>query len=262
MANLYLNDTYLSRASLKVVQVCPQPDGSTAFALADNIGRPQGGGQPADTCSFFHGNTRFEVRRTYKETERPFRILYEYLLYTHAPVAIGDVIDFHIDHERRLNLSRCHTLTHVLMAAIRRRVDDYESRGAEILEDERTCRLWFASDAPLSEGSLKDIDLLARAAITDNLPVMAVTEPSIDTAKFKYDAWRVDPTLALKGKVRVIVIGDSWDANPCSGTHVRSTGEIGAFIIHSFGHNAQRQCWELRVRTSSTWDKWYTESHD
>jgi len=247
MANLYANDTYLTRAHLKVVSVNAQADGKAAFALADNIGRPAGGGQPADKCSFIHDGASFEISHIYKLTEKPFHTVHEYLPLKHCPVAIGESIEFIVDRDRRLKLSRCHTLTHIVMASIRRCVADYESRGADILEDENTCRLWFASGNCPSAETILEIVTLARSAIANNLPVTTVTEPSIEVAQFKYDAWRVDSTLGLKGKVRVVLIGDDWDANPCSGTHVKSTGEIGAFSGGVIRRNNQRECWEFPV---------------
>jgi alanyl-tRNA synthetase len=247
VANLYSNDTYLTRAHLKVVSVDVRPDGKAAFALADNIGRPAGGGQPADKCSFIHDDAGFEISHVHKQPEKPFHTVYEYSPFEHRPVAIGESIEFIVDRERRLRLSRCHTLTHVVMASIRRCIGDYESRGADILEDETTCRLWFASDHCPSDEKIVEIETLARSAITSDLPVTTVTEPSIEVAQFKYDAWRVDSTLGLKGKVRVVLIGEDWDANPCSGTHVKSTGEIGAFSAGTVRRNNERQCWEFPV---------------
>jgi alanyl-tRNA synthetase len=254
MANLYLTDTYLTNATLKVVFVHNLQDGTVAFALADNIGRPQGGGQPADRCSFTHKGIAFNVSRIYKQTAKPFHTVYEYAPSTRPPVAVGDFVDFSVDVERRLNLSRSHTLTHVAMAAIRRCVPDYQSRGAEILEDERTCRLWFTSDTEPSDADVQKITDLARSSIELGLAVQVVTEPSITAAEYKYEAWRVDSTLGLKGKIRVILIGEDWDANPCSGTHVKSTKEIRAFCTDGLSRNSQRECWELRVRTCNVWE--------
>ena len=154
MANLYLNDSYLTEARLTVVFAQKTSDGTVAFALSDNIGRPQGGGQPADRCSFAYKDATFDVLRTYKQSEKPYHTIYEYHPSTHTPVAIGEIIDFRVDPKRRLNLSRSHTLTYVVMASIRRSIPDYESRGAEILK----------KNVPATFGSAPPRGLLTRTS--------------------------------------------------------------------------------------------------
>lgn len=259
MANLYLTDALMTQAHLQVSYVRPPVNGVVAFAVGDVIGRPAGGGQPADHCRFIHHGVAFDVVRIIKQSEAPHLTLYEYAPFDHAPVEVGETIEFFVDRNRRLNLSRCHTLTHLLMGAIRRSVPDYESRGAEIGEDESSCALWFASANAPSTEQLAEIDQLGRSAIAKNFQVSIAIEKSLELAAQKYSAWRVDQTLGLKGKVRTIVIGDGWDANPCSGTHIASTGEIGAYAIADIEWSAQRGCWQLNVERTQDWRYWYNE---
>jgi len=259
MANLYLTDTYLTQAHLTVVHARELPNGLAEIALADTIGRPKGGGQPADKCFFTHGGVRFEIGRVSKQSEKPFFTVYEYEPFSHPLPSVGDEIEFEVDVERRLDLSKRHTLTHVVMGAIRRNVSDYQSRGAEIYDDGRTCSLWFNSSRPVEASQLAEIDMSSRSIVTDELEVRAVSEKSIDIAESKYSAWRVDGTLGLSGKIRTILIGPDWDANPCSGTHVRSTGEIGPFVIDQLLWNGQRECWEIKLGITKVWSNWYGE---
>lgn len=257
MANLYLSDTYKTEGRIKVVKTYSIENTRLAFSLVDNIGRPAGGGQPADNCSFAHNGTLYDVECIYKQKEKPFQTLYEYHPYDHPPLQPGDEIDFLVNSERRINLSRCHTLTHVIMAAIRRSIPGYASRGAEILDDERNCRLWFTSSEAVTPSQLTEVDKLARSVVTRGLSVTVVIEPSLEAAEAKYGAWRVDTTLGLKGKIRVILIGQNWDANPCSGTHISNTQEISAFAIGKIIWNSQRNCWELPVERTDSWRSWH-----
>jgi len=259
LANLYLTDALLTQAQLQVSYVRQAGNGVVAFAVGDVIGRPAGGGQPADHCRFLHRGIAFDVVRASKQSEAPHLTLYEYAPFDHVPVEVGETIEFFVDKERRLNLSRCHTLTHLLMGAIRRCVPDYESRGAEIGEDEVSCALWFASVKTPSKEQIAEIDQLGRSAIGSDFKVSVTVEKSLELAAQKYASWRVDQTLGLKGKVRTIVIGDAWDANPCSGTHAASTGEIGAYAIGEVEWSAQRGCWQLNVERAQNWRYWYND---
>ena len=70
--------------------------------------------------------------------------------------------------------------------------------------------------------------------------------------------WRVDPTLNLTGKVRIIDIED-FDANPCSGTHTTTTGEAGPFALVDHRWRPAMSCHELVVRRQAAWTYWYGE---
>lgn len=202
-------------------------DGRPAIVAAANPMRPAGGGQPTDYGVVLAGRNRIPIEQIIKSNGQTW------LVPASGEFADGDPIRIEVDAPRRLQLSQSHSLTHLAMAAIRGIVPGYESKGADIGDDGVGIQLRFRSKAPVSAAMLRAIDLQMRDWIARGLPITATRARSIPDAAVIYPMWRVDPDLELNGRVRVIVIRNV-DANPCSGTHVNSTGEIGSFAI--LGH--------------------------
>jgi Ser-tRNA(Ala) deacylase AlaX len=93
--------------------------------------------------------------------------------------------------------------------------------------DRRKSKCDYDFDHPLTESEIAEIETRVNRVIAADLPV---TQSSVDreTAEKTYDTGKLPDD--LKGDLRIIHIGD-YDACPCIGEHVRSTGEIGGFRI-------------------------------
>ncbi len=135
-----------------------------------------------------------------------------------ATFAAGDKVTAIIDFERRLKLMRMHTALHLLSVAM-----PFPVTGGQVGEDKG--RLDFdmpevPSDLPAIEAWLNDAIRADHKVTTEWITdaEMAANPGLIKTMKVK-------PPMG-QGRVRLVRIGDV-DLQPCGGTHVRSTGEIG-----------------------------------
>ena len=120
---------------------------------------------------------------------------------------------------------RMHSAEHILNQTMVRMYDCGRCFSAHIESKKSKCDYHF--DQALTDEEISDIQTRVNQVIDSDLPV---TESfvSMDTAQRLYNTERLPD--AVTGNVRIIHIGD-YDACPCIGEHVASTGEIGSFRI-------------------------------
>lgn len=138
----------------------------------------------------------------------------------------GQTVRAALDWETRAKLMRMHTCLHLLCALVK-----FPVTGGQVGVDEG--RL----DFDIEDASAVDKDRLTadlNALIDADHPV---TERWITDAELEANPGLVR-TMAVKppmgtGKVRLVLIGENGavDLQPCGGTHVRSTGEIGRVSV-------------------------------
>jgi misacylated tRNA(Ala) deacylase len=138
-----------------------------------------------------------------------------------ARLAVGTPVVAEIDWARRYRHMRFHTATHLLCAVVRQLVD-----GCSITAE--YARLDFAMTAPLEKESVqRGLDeLIARA-----LPVGCewITDDALRANPQLVKSMSVSPPTGF-GRVRLVRVGDA-DLQPCGGTHVRNSAEIGAMRV-------------------------------
>ncbi|MCL0076818.1 alanine--tRNA ligase [Dehalococcoidia bacterium] len=149
-------------------------------------------------------------------------------------VSVGDSVEAKVDFERRLDIARNHTATHLLQAALRQVLGD-QVRQAGSLVAPNYFRFDFTHLIALSKGELAEIQHIVNENIRRNLPVFSRVAP--------YSQAMAEGALAFFGEkyadqVRVLEIkaphsSATVSVELCGGTHVRSTGEIGFFNITS-----------------------------
>ena len=145
-------------------------------------------------------------------------------------ISTGDEVEAKIDVDRRLDIARNHTATHLLQYALREilGVHVYQ-RGSSV--EPAGFRFDFSHLAAVSESQLSEIQGLVNEKIRQNLPVKFKLVP--------YDEAIAEGAIALFEEkygeaVRVVEIGEpAISRELCGGTHVKSTGEIGFFIMIS-----------------------------
>jgi misacylated tRNA(Ala) deacylase len=140
--------------------------------------------------------------------------------------AVGHTVRAVLDWDTRAKLMRMHTCLHLLCALVK-----YPVTGGQVGAEEG--RL----DFDIEDASSVDKDALTTSLnelIAANHPV---TERWISDAELEANPGLVR-TMSVKppmgsGKVRLVVIGEngSIDLQPCGGTHVRTTGEIGRVAV-------------------------------
>jgi misacylated tRNA(Ala) deacylase len=143
-----------------------------------------------------------------------------------VPPTVGQMVRAELDWDTRSRLMRMHTCLHLLCALVK-----FPVTGGQVGGDEG--RL----DFDIEDASSVDKDLLTarlNELIAANHPV---TERWISDAELEANPGLVR-TMAVKppmgsGKVRLVVIGEDGaiDVQPCGGTHVRRTGEIGRVVV-------------------------------
>jgi Ser-tRNA(Ala) deacylase AlaX len=136
-------------------------------------------------------------------------------------LAVGTPVTAEIDWERRFRHMRFHTATHLLCALVRELVD-----GCSITAD--YARLDFAMTAPLDKEAVqRGLDELVAKALA--VGCEWITDDELRANPQLVKSMSVSPPLGF-GRVRLVRVGDI-DLQPCGGTHVRSTAEIGAIRV-------------------------------
>ena len=126
---------------------------------------------------------------------------------------------------KRQSDPRMHSVEHILNQTMVRMYDCGRCFTAHIEKKKSKCDYHF--DHPLTDKEISDIQSRVNQVIDSDLPVTEsfVSKDSVDklynTEKLPRD---------VDGTLRIINIGD-YDACPCIGKHVSSTGEIGTFRI-------------------------------
>ena len=131
-----------------------------------------------------------------------------------------------LDWERRHRLMRMHSALHLLSVVL-----PYGVTGGSIGEDKG--RLDF--DMPEPPEDVAALEERLNAYVAADLPVSAewISEEELAARPEMVKTMKVKPPVG-QGRVRLVRIGegaDTLDLQPCGGTHVRSTGEIGRLRI-------------------------------
>lgn len=144
---------------------------------------------------------------------------------TSGEICQGDTITATIDKNRRQNLRRNHSATHLLHFALRKILGDHVTQKGSLVAPDKL-RFDFNHNTQVSHDQLFLIEDMVNALIRENHSTLTKVQ-SINQAMD-------EGAMALFGEkysdqVRVVNIGDSKEL--CGGTHVRYTGEIGLFKI-------------------------------
>jgi misacylated tRNA(Ala) deacylase len=211
---LFREDAYAKRCEAEVTAAL-----DCGVCLNRTVFYCQGGGQPGDRGRLLlAGGAALEVVDTIRADGRIAHRLAD----GSAEPAIGASLVAEIDWPRRHRLMRMHSAMHLLCAAVacpvtggqvgaeRSRLD-FDLQGAAVDKDEIAERVarWIAEDRPIRFMWIDAAELDARPELVRTMSVRP-------------------PTGA--GRVRLVEVA-GVDLQACGGTHVRSTGEIGALTV-------------------------------
>ena len=215
---LFREDATLTACEARVVAL------AEGGAILDRtVFYPVGGGQAGDTGTLVGaGGATLAVIDTRKSKLSPGGIVH--LVATDADLsafAPGTPVTARIDADRRRAHMRFHTTTHLLCALVPHPVN-----GCSITQD--YARLDFHMTEPLDKEALSAG--IARL-VAEAHPVRHrwISEAELDANPGLVRSMSVQPPRGL-GRVRVIDI-EGVDLQPCGGTHVANTREIGAVVV-------------------------------
>jgi misacylated tRNA(Ala) deacylase len=213
---LFREDATLTQCEARVVAV--EAEG---VVLDRTVFYPQGGGQAGDAGMLRAADGReWAVLDTRKSKQHAGGVLHLLAPGTAAP-AIGSTLSGHIDTARRQAHRRFHTATHLLCALVPHPVD-----GCSITAG--YARLDFHMSEPLDKDTLS-AGIARLVAEAHAVRHRWISEEELDANPGLVRSMSVQPPRGL-GRVRVLEI-EGVDLQPCGGTHVGNTREIGAVVV-------------------------------
>jgi misacylated tRNA(Ala) deacylase len=231
---LFRDDAYLSDTAATVVGI----NDRRGIILDRTVFYATGGGQPGDTgkleragadpiaiATTVYGDDKAEIVHVPGETE--------------ALPEPGETVRAALDWVRRYRHMRIHTGLHLLSVVLPFPVTggsigaeegrlDFDLEGGEVPAKEaieERLNALVAEDYKVSQEWITDDELLANPGLVKTMKV----KPPMGT-----------------GRVRLVRIGDI-DLQPCGGTHVRATGEIGRLVVGKI-ESKGRQNRRVRIR--------------
>jgi len=182
------------------------------------------GGQVGDTGRILGEGFELEVLNTYSKHGVPSCKA----KLVRGQVAAGKVFAA-VDKERRREIERAHTATHLLHAALRQTLGDYVKQEGSLVEPGRL-RFDFAAFEPMTAEQIHAVERMVYEQVVADRHVQALRNTPLDEAKAM-------GALAFFGdqyseKVTVVKVAD-FSTELCGGTHLKSTGQIGMFRITS-----------------------------
>ncbi len=187
------------------------------------------GGQVGDTGEIRGPKGRFTVTNTIRSQAQPDVIVHQGKV-VEGSLTVGDEVEAEVDRERRLDIARNHTATHLLQSALRQVLGEHVQQRGSLVAPDRL-RFDFSHLTALTKEEIQKVQQIVNDKIRHNLRVDAEDMP--------YKKAMDEGAIALFDEkygdvVRVVRVGEPRiSAELCGGTHVASTGEIGLFHIIS-----------------------------
>ena len=212
---LFREDAYLRETTARVVF-----SDARGIALDRTVFYPQGGGQPGDQGELvLEDGATIPIVNTIYDSDRKTIL--------HVPTegaglpAAGDAVVARLDWDRRYKRMRAHTALHLLSVAL-----PYPVTGGSVGDAEG--RLDFDCEAPLDKA---EVERKLNELVACDAPVGQrwITEEELDANPALVKTLSVKPPRGA-GRIRLVAI-EALDLQPCGGTHVARTGEIGRVSV-------------------------------
>ncbi len=184
----------------------------------------ESGGQIGDQGIIKTSNSIFAVEDTQKIKAK---IYVHYGVVESSSIKVSDEAIASVDHDLRKHIMRNHSATHLLHKALKQTLGGHVEQKGSLVDDSKT-RFDFSHPHALSKDEINSVEMAVNQEILNNTDTEAKTMALEDAKK--------SGAMMLFGEkysdeVRVLSIGSSKEL--CGGTHVRRTGDIGAFKIIS-----------------------------
>ncbi len=215
---LFRDDAYLKSAEAEVTGISQQG----GIVLDRTVFYATSGGQPGDSGRLVLAGNRLLTLSTAIHPDGDKTAI------VHVPAdgqtlpGVGEKVIVELDWDRRYRLMRMHTALHLLSV-----VFPFPVTGGQIGEDKG--RLDF--DMPDLPDNLDALERQLNAMVEADHPVTTewITDAEMENKADLIKTMKVKPPMG-QGRVRLVRIGDV-DLQPCGGTHVSRTGEIGPLAL-------------------------------
>ncbi|MBA1144981.1 alanyl-tRNA editing protein [Mesorhizobium neociceri] len=217
---LFRDDAYLKTADATVVAINERG----GIILDRTIFYATSGGQPGDVGTIERADgSRIAIAATMSGETK------DEIIHVPAPEqatpALGERVKLAIDWERRHLLMRMHAACHLLTV-----VCPFPITGAAVSWDDS--RVDF--DAPDAGFTREEVTAGLMELVRADHPIFIrlITDEELAANPGLVKSKNVRPPVGT-GKIRLVCIGDNAlvDSQPCGGTHVKSTGEVGEIHI-------------------------------
>ncbi|MBC7280794.1 alanyl-tRNA editing protein [Hoeflea sp.] len=219
MSALFLHDAYLSTAEALVTGI--REDGG--ILMDQTCFYATSGGQPGDT-GFFERENGDKIVIAGTVTGNTKAEIIHIPAPGQATPEIGEKLVLHIDWDRRYRLMRMHTACHLLSV-----VCPYPITGASVNEEDSRVDFDMSETIDKAEVTAKLMEL-----VNANHPISTewISEADLDANPGLVKSKNVRPPRG-QGDIRLVCIGEgsSVDSQPCGGTHVGETAEVGEIHI-------------------------------
>lgn len=234
---LWFDDCYIKNWKTIVGQV---EDDGKQVVLKESAFYPEGGGQPTDKGFLRTRSSKFRVRRVEKKGE----VIWHYLDEGGLTEGIG--VEAELDWNRRYKHMRMHTAQHLLSAIL---LDDYGAATAGNQIHGEYSRIDFQPFDP-TEGDVEFIVDKFNGFVDEGRKVDKYIVDRDQVPKIVEDPKRLRLFNRLPDFVKRIRIVEiiGVDKDPCAGTHVNNTQEIGHIKIRKTlnkGKDTTRLVFEL-----------------
>ena len=201
--------------------------GGTGLVLDRTPFYAESGGQVGDRGIVEGGSFRFRVDDAKKQGDV---IVHLGTLESGSMDDVSGSVEVRVDVDRRRDVMRNHTATHLLHWALREVVGDHATQQGSLVAPDRL-RFDVTHPRAITAEELVRIENLVNEKIRLNRPLVTTLE-NLDDARSR-------GVTALFGEkydddVRVVDI-DGYSTELCGGTHCAATGDIGSFMILSEG---------------------------
>jgi misacylated tRNA(Ala) deacylase len=227
--DLFRQDAYLRECSAHITTLT-----DAGIVLDQTVFYPLGGGQAGDSgVLVLADGTQITIADTRKGKDADGNATSD-IVHIPAPgqedhmaqLAPGTAVTARIDWERRHRMMRLHTTSHLLCHVVPQLVN-----GCSITPD--YARLDFAMTDPLDKEALTAA-IATLVAAAHPLTVASISDEELDANPALVKSMSVQPPRG-SGRIRTIRIGGDdaplIDLQPCGGTHVANTSEIGAIVV-------------------------------
>ena len=191
----------------------------------------ESGGQIGDTGKI---SSDKGLEAEVEDTSKPLgRLHAHHAVIRKGEVAVGDAVHLSVDAERRSKVRANHSATHLLHAALRRRLGGHVTQKGSLVAPDYF-RFDFSHPRPLTRDDIDAIEAEVNRKIRENAPV--------DIRLMSPDDAVAEGALALFGEkygeeVRVLSMGrdegGAYSVELCGGTHVSALGDIQLLKITS-----------------------------